>query len=223
MDGYIRANRSQYSRAVLTEQLVAAGHDPAAVEAAWNRLSQGYCPECGTQRQGSLRYCASCGFDFARRPEEGPAETAPSAQPNPLGSSANKVVAGVIVILTAFAGWLWLSQQHSTPFSTDPPVSDVVNVRYTLTGSATSATITYTDSSGNTQQQSDVTVPMEPKSGTGTGLSFRAHRGDFVYFSAQNMGDSGDLTCTVEADGKVINTGHSSGGYTIVTCSETVP
>jgi hypothetical protein len=47
--------------------------------------------------------------------------------------------------------------------------------------------------------------------------------GDFVQFSAQNTGDSGDLDCAIEADGRVISRGHSAGGYAIVSCSATVP
>jgi hypothetical protein len=39
IEDYIRANRAGHPREALTEQLVAAGHDRAAVEAAWKRLS----------------------------------------------------------------------------------------------------------------------------------------------------------------------------------------
>lgn len=35
---YIRANRGQYTREAITQQLVDAGHDRGAVEAAWTRL-----------------------------------------------------------------------------------------------------------------------------------------------------------------------------------------
>jgi hypothetical protein len=39
IEDYIRANRDHYPREALTEQMVAAGHDRAAIDAAWGRLS----------------------------------------------------------------------------------------------------------------------------------------------------------------------------------------
>lgn len=38
IEEYIRANRGQYERNAITDQLISAGFDPAAVEAAWERL-----------------------------------------------------------------------------------------------------------------------------------------------------------------------------------------
>jgi len=95
-------------------------------------------------------------------------------------------------------------------------------VLYQLTGSARSADLTYTDSSGNTQQQTGVAVPLRTASGS-SGILILADSGTFVQFSAQNNGDSGDLTCTILATGVQINTGHASGGYAIVSCSAEVP
>jgi hypothetical protein len=31
------------------------------------------------------------------------------------------------------------------------------------------------------------------------------------------------MSCSIEADGVVVNRGHSSGGYAIVSCSATLP
>jgi hypothetical protein len=41
LDDYLRANRDAYTRDALTQRLVDAGHDPAAVEAAWSRIEAG--------------------------------------------------------------------------------------------------------------------------------------------------------------------------------------
>jgi hypothetical protein len=98
-----------------------------------------------------------------------------------------------------------------------------VEVEYRLTGSASGADITYTDGSGNIQQQTGVAVPLVRESSGDLGIHFRVERGSFVTFSAQNTGSSGDLDCEIRADGRVINTGHSSGGYAIVSCSAEVP
>jgi hypothetical protein len=37
--GYIRANRDRYTREAITSQLVAAGHDRASIDAAWEQVA----------------------------------------------------------------------------------------------------------------------------------------------------------------------------------------
>ena len=39
IDEYIRLNRERYTREAIRQQLTAAGHDPAAIDAAWERLA----------------------------------------------------------------------------------------------------------------------------------------------------------------------------------------
>jgi len=41
LDAYLAENRDRYTREALTKTLVDAGHDPAAVEAAWSRVEGG--------------------------------------------------------------------------------------------------------------------------------------------------------------------------------------
>jgi len=41
LDDYLRANRDRFTREALTKTLVDAGHDPAAIEAAWSRVGSG--------------------------------------------------------------------------------------------------------------------------------------------------------------------------------------
>jgi hypothetical protein len=47
IEEYLIANRERYTREALTGKLVAAGHDPAAVEAAWARIAGGDSPPPG--------------------------------------------------------------------------------------------------------------------------------------------------------------------------------
>lgn len=95
------------------------------------------------------------------------------------------------------------------------PVDHVV--LYELDGSAASANITYQTPTGMSQQQG-IDVPMTSKSG-GPGLEFKGFGyGDFVYFSAQNDGEYGSLTCRITVDGEVISENTSSGGFAIATC-----
>jgi len=39
IDEYIRQNRDRYTREAVRQQLIAAGHDPVAIEAAWERIA----------------------------------------------------------------------------------------------------------------------------------------------------------------------------------------
>ena len=39
IDDYIRQNRERYTREAIRQQLTAAGHDPSAIDAAWDRLA----------------------------------------------------------------------------------------------------------------------------------------------------------------------------------------
>lgn len=43
----------------------------------------GACPQCGTARQGDLRFCASCGFDYWKAAEADNAGAAPTSQAEP--------------------------------------------------------------------------------------------------------------------------------------------
>jgi hypothetical protein len=200
IEDYIRANRETYSRETLTAQMVASGHDRTAIEAAWARADQS---QAGPNWDADL-----------------------ATKPNTRWGLLLLIVAGVVAVYV-------LTQQLNLG-SSSPGTggngggdgggvpSTTVRVIYGLTGSATAADLTYTDGSGNIQQHANAAVPLGTTSGA-TGMAFTVERGSFVQFSAQNTGESGDLTCTITADGVVINTGHSSGGFTIVSCSATVP
>ncbi|QLQ14397.1 MAG: hypothetical protein HZY73_11110 [Micropruina sp.] len=90
------------------------------------------------------------------------------------------------------------------------------HLAYYLEGDAESADITVSTASGTSQQQG-VDVPLMNKNGE-AGLHYYGPAvPGFAYISAQNNG-SGDLTCRIELDGKVIAQNTSSGRYAIVTC-----
>ncbi len=97
-----------------------------------------------------------------------------------------------------------------------------VQVGYFVTGSATSADITYNTPTG-TGQQSGVDVPLNLKSQAGaeppggSGIHYTMTSGSFVYLSAQNKGD-GDVTCRIDVDGVTVSENTSSGEFAIATC-----
>ena len=84
------------------------------------------------------------------------------------------------------------------------------DVTYQVTGSATEASLTYQNGDGGTSQEK-VNLPWS--------LTVKAPQSNFLYISAQNEADYGDITCTISVDGKVIKTSTSSGAYTIASCS----
>lgn len=90
-------------------------------------------------------------------------------------------------------------------------------VQYRLWGTATGADLTMSVG-GQITQATGRAVPLMGKDGT-QGISFDAPVGASLYFSAQNTGAVGDLTCEILVDGKAVAHNTSSGGYAIVQCS----
>jgi hypothetical protein len=194
----------------------------------------GFCSGCGATHPSGARFCASCGQALvATASNAGPVGQVPSnAVSTTVEARANRprrrgpfwrLLVGVLLLLIVAAGVAGLaSLVKAPPTAAGPAPNPLAEVTYTLTGRTTGASITYTDGAGNIQQQTNIKVPLVRKSG-GTGIVFHAAHGAFVSFSAQNNGASGDLTCSIESDGVVINTGRASGGYAIVSCSGQVP
>jgi hypothetical protein len=57
---------------------------------------------------------------------------------------------------------------------------------------------------------------------------FRAHSGQFVYLSVQNLGDynasaSANFSCVIELEGMPFKQVHANGSYHIASCDGTVP
>jgi hypothetical protein len=79
---------------------------------------------------------------------------------------------------------------------------------YRVTGTATSASITYITQSG-TEENNGATVPWRR---TMIGKDFR-----FLSVSAQNDGD-GAIGCEIDIDGTSVKRAKSSGAYAIASC-----
>lgn len=85
------------------------------------------------------------------------------------------------------------------------------DVKYELSGTASTVDITYTNEDGGTSQLSDVPLPWT--------LTFKRGSGQFVYVSGQNQAETGSVVATVYKDGKVFKTSTSEGAYVIATAS----
>lgn len=118
----------------------------------------------------------------------------------------------LIIIGLVVVGTIILCNLPSSDYEPPPPKVDP-RITYSITGTATSVSITLENETGNTEQ-GDFKVPFN--------MSFRVPVGTFVYISAQNNGKTGSVTCQIFVDGKVQEEATSTGAYKIATCSGSV-
>ncbi len=107
------------------------------------------------------------------------------------------------------------ARTETTPSAAYTP--EVHTYAYYVTGTATSADVTYSTASG-TQQATGVDLPLKNNSGTYGILMDDSSAPDFLYISAQNGDDYGEVSCRIMIDGVTVAQNTSSGGYAIVTC-----
>lgn len=84
------------------------------------------------------------------------------------------------------------------------------NVRYEITGTATSASLTYSNRSGGTEQ---ITVDVPHT------IEYDDFFDNFMYISAQNQDSTGSITVSIYRNGGLMDTATSSGAYVIATAS----
>jgi hypothetical protein len=87
----------------------------------------------------------------------------------------------------------------------------IVGVEYEVTGSARAVSLTYENASGGTEQIDGVTLPWR--------LTLEARTGQFLYISAQNKGESGDVTVTIYRNESPVKSSTSKGAYSIASAS----
>lgn len=75
--------------------------------------------------------------------------------------------------------------------------------------------ITIENEGGGTSQYTDVATPWN--------YQFEGSSGDFVYVSAQNQQDHGNVTATIYINGGVFQTSTSSGAYVIASAYGSIP
>jgi hypothetical protein len=91
-------------------------------------------------------------------------------------------------------------------------------VRYEVTGTADSVSVTYENNDGGVSQESNVEVPWSCPT-----VFCPSKSGDFVYISAQNNGEYGSVKTTIYVDGEVFKTSTSYGAYVIASSSGSLP
>jgi hypothetical protein len=99
--------------------------------------ASGFCPQCGNQRTGELRYCAKCGFDFWKAAQAD--APAPTATPQAVGPSETErrrrpwllwagAVLGGLILVGAIASALGGNDgvgQAGTSISASPSPTDL--------------------------------------------------------------------------------------------------
>lgn len=114
---------------------------------------------------------------------------------------------------------LLLAGCTASPPATVPEVTYTPKIHtyvYYVTGTAGGADVTYTTGSGTSQGSVD--IPMKNKSGT-YGIQMTSENApDFLYISAQNTGEYGEVTCRIQMDDVVLAENTASGAYMIATC-----
>lgn len=83
-------------------------------------------------------------------------------------------------------------------------------VRYKITGTATSADLTYKTPNGTTQQKT-VNLPFE--------IEYSYYTDDFKYISAQSNSSSGSVRVELFIKNSLVDTGFCDGGYCIATAN----
>ena len=128
---------------------------------------------------------------------------------NPAGSSALATVSATTKNPGGSSGTGTPTQAPAptTPTRAPAPVTpSQVQVTYSATGTVDVTIQTPT----GTQQFGHVTNPS---------YQFSFAPGAFVYISAQNQNDSGNVSCTVTSNGRTVSSNTSSGAYVIASCS----
>jgi hypothetical protein len=166
------------------------------------------CPHCGAQMAEGRSLCKACGKLSTATVDP----NAPVSQvaPPPPKKGVNPLIVIILgaLLVVCIVGGLGNLGRGRTPVRS--AVSPTVRVDYVITGTASRASLTYVNATGNIEQR-DGTIPWE--------LRLDMPRGSFVSVSAQNQGASGSISCKIMVDLKVTEETNSSGAYKIASCS----
>ncbi|MCL2260918.1 MAG: zinc ribbon domain-containing protein [Fibromonadales bacterium] len=187
-----------------------------------------YCKECGHQIADDSKFCANCGKSqnnevksFAEKKQE--ANNLASFNTDLLKHMAVKerhnagiwpgITALLVIGLIAFAIFKLIALPSDKSTKVNSNNYKVAEIKYEVTGTASSVNITLTNPQGGMEQYGYAKLPASYS------FSVPIKRDLFGYYhamiSAQNNGSSGDVTVTIYVNGKKFRTATSRGAYVI--------
>lgn len=139
-------------------------------------------------------------------------EMIPVQLPKPKSSKKYWLLAVGIFAVAIFGFWLVFSVSHNnvTSVKTYPAYTGPA-VEYEITGTTSAVSVTLSNPTGGMEQFSVVYLPH-----TYTYYNFP---NNFLYISAQNMGETGSVTVSIYVNGTLYKTSTSKGGFVIATAS----
>jgi len=207
-----------------------------------------YCKECGHKIADDSKFCANCGKpqnrEMVSNPEKSNTDSLQledkiadkeTEQKNIFSyieqekkSSFGRLFGILFVIIAVIAGAIALKVNYTSlndmfgisKEKTSNKSFKVARIKYEVTGTASSASITLTNQNGGTEQYGNVRLPGSYE------FSVPIKRGSFDYYhayiSAQNNGSRGSITVTIYVNGKIFKTSTSSGAYVIASADGAV-
>lgn len=151
-------------------------------------------------------------------PDDEPAKSS-AWKPAPLWLRILAVVATFVVtisVINLLADELVGGEDDARPLPADlSGLRSPSEIVYYVEGTAKSATVTIKKPDGT--EQAEIKLPLENTGGT-RGVRFTAPSGQSLYVSAQNTGETGDVTCRITVNGTTVAENTSSGAYSIASC-----
>ena len=169
------------------------------------------CPWCAEDIKPSAKICRHCKSDLTK-----------PVEPEKPGAAARKAVnSGCTGCLSLFCFFFILalifpSTNDSRSSASRPPARSApttYSVVYSVGGTASSASLTYQNKSGGTDQKK-VSLPWT--------YSFNGKPGDFLYLSAQNEKEYGTVTAEIKLNGTTVQSAESNDGYGIASVSGSI-
>lgn len=155
------------------------------------------CKECGNSVSSNAEKCPHCG--------------------NPIRKKSSCFSTGCLIVIILFAlayciGTILPDDSSSNYSNRNKSYSNnYKKVKYEVSGSASSASVTYSDRNDGTAQIDEVYLPWT--------YEFSTTGDKFLYISAQNNGEYGSVKATIYIDNKVYKTTTSRGSYVIASVS----
>lgn len=169
----------------------------------------------------------SCGR--VDRTGSGPSVDRTSVYPAPtptktLSAAEASIAAMQSVVASSAAAYAASIAAHPSDPSTAAPVALVAPaelaepvVKYLVFGgSYSTASMTFSDANGQTSQDEDQRSPW-------THVVKNARSGTFLYVSAQNNADYGNVGCEITVNDRIVAANVSHGGFSIVDCHAEMP